>query len=187
MSLSTWFRDYIYIPLGGNRVATPRYVLNIMTVWMLTGFWHGADWNFMLWGGFFGIMLLIERFFAAAALEKMPGFLRHLYVMLIVMVGWVFFDAAGFGDAFAVLGRMLGLGANAFAGFEAVYYLRSYALPFVFGIIASTPLLKNIAVRLDAKQTLMLVLEPVALLLLLLAATAKMVDGSFNPFIYFRF
>jgi alginate O-acetyltransferase complex protein AlgI len=188
MSLSSWFRDYVYIPLGGNRVSALRFLLNIMVVWMLTGFWHGADWNFILWGGFFGVVLLIEKFFLSKVLEKAPKVLRHVYVIIIVFVSWVFFDAAGWSEAFAVIGRMFGGGANGvFAGNEALYYLRSYAVPLIIGIIGSTPLLKNIAVKVNKNNTLATILEPAVLLLILAAATANMVDGSFNPFIYFRF
>ena len=187
MSLSSWFRDYVYIPLGGNRVSSPRFVFNIMVVWMLTGFWHGADWNFILWGGFFGIVLLVEKFFLAKVLERTPRAIRHVYVMLVVFVSWVFFDAAGFNEAFATIGRMFGAGASSFAGQEALYYLRSYAIPLVIGILGATPLLKNIAEKLSKKNALATVLEPATMVLLLAAATANMVDGSFNPFIYFRF
>jgi len=187
MTLSGWFRDYVYIPLGGNRVKTPRFVFNILIVWMLTGFWHGADWNFILWGGYFGLVLLVEKFFLGKILEKAPKALRHVYVILIVFVSWAFFDATGFGEAFSVIGRMFGAGASAFAGNEPMYYLRSYAIPFVIGIIGATPLVRNLAGKIGEKKQLATVLEPLALALILIAATANMVDGSFNPFIYFRF
>ena len=187
MSLSSWFRDYIYIPLGGNRVSTPRYILNILTVWMLTGFWHGADWNFIMWGGFFGIILLFEKFVLTDILEKSPKMLRHLYVIIIVTIGWAFFDAMDFKSAFTVIGQMFGIRTDGFADKESLYYLKSYAIPFLLGIVGSTPLPKNLATRLYSKQVLITILEPVSVLLILIAATAKMVDGSFNPFIYFRF
>ncbi|MDR0492011.1 MAG: MBOAT family protein [Oscillospiraceae bacterium] len=187
MSLSSWFRDYVYIPLGGNRVRALRFMLNIMVVWMLTGFWHGAEWNFILWGGFFGIVLLIEKFFLNKVLNKTPKAIRHVYVMLIVLVSWVLFDAARFSEAFSLIGRMFGAGASAFAGNESLYYLRSYAIPLIIGIVGSTPLLKNIGEKLSAKNTPATILEPLVLVLILTAATAKIVDGSFNPFIYFRF
>jgi len=187
MSLSSWFRDYVYIPLGGNRVSTRRYIFNILTVWMLTGFWHGADWNFILWGGFFGIILLIERFFVSKVLEKMPKLLRHIYVLLIVLISWVFFDASSWRNAFQTIGMMFGIGANAVFGLESFYYFRSYAVSIVFGVIGATPLMKKIASRLEDRQGVITVLEPIVILLLLIASTAKMVDGSFNPFIYFRF
>ena len=187
MSLSSWFRDYVYIPMGGSRVPALRFVLNIMVVWVLTGFWHGADWNFVFWGGLFGIALLLEKSFLTKALLMAPKPLRHVYVIVIVFVSWAFFDAANLSDAFAVIGRMFGVGVSSLVGNEALYYMRSYAVPFVFGIIGSTPLLKRLAEKLDAKQALATILEPAVLLLILFAATAKMVDGSFNPFIYFRF
>ena len=222
MSLSGWFRDYVYIPLGGNRVPPLRSVFNIMLVWMLTGFWHGADWNFVLWGGFFGLALLAEKFFFAKPLAKAPKPLRHAYVMFMVFVSWAFFDAGSLGEAFAVIGRMFGIGVSSFAERESLYYLRSYFVPLIVGVIGSTPLLKNFAERImgtecprdqgsgdrgqemrdsdttqalkmrtdrqqKARQAITTILEPLVLLLILVAATAKMIDGSFNPFIYFRF
>ena len=187
MSLSGWFRDYVYIPLGGNHVKALRQVFNILIVWMLTGFWHGADWNFILWGGYFGIILLIEKFFFGKLLDKTPKILRHLYVMLIVIIGWAFFDATGVGAAGSVIGRMFGAGASGFAGNEAIYYLRSYAVPVVIGIFGVTPSIRIFAEKIDKKKILVTVLEPVVLAAILIAATACMVDGSFNPFIYFRF
>jgi len=187
MSLSSWFRDYVYIPLGGNRVKLQRHIFNILIVWMLTGFWHGADWNFILWGGYFGIVMLVEKIFLSKILEKTPKVLRHVYVMLILFVSWAFFDALEFSTAFTTIGRMFGSGASEFAGSEALYYLRSYALPFIVGIIGVTPLVKTLGKRLSAQKLRVTVVEPAALLLILIATTTSMVDGSFNPFIYFRF
>jgi len=187
MTLSGWFRDYVYIPLGGNRVKTVRFIMNILIVWMVTGFWHGADWNFILWGGYFGIVLLLEKFFFGKVLEKSPKPFRHIYTMLIVFVSWVFFDAPSFRAAFEVLGRSVGIGADSFASNETLYYLRSYAVPVVIGIIGATPLVKRVAEKLEKKKAITTVLEPVVLVLILVVSTAAMVDGSFNPFIYFRF
>jgi len=153
---------------------------------MVTGFWHGADWNFILWGGYFGVVLLIEKFFFGAILEKAPKVLRHVYVMVIVFISWAFFDAIGFNAAFTVIGRMFGAG-GILASNEALYYLRSYAGLIVIGVIGATPLIKSLAGKLEVKKPLVSILEPIALLLLLIASTASMVDGSFNPFIYFRF
>ena len=187
MSLSSWFRDYVYIPLGGNRVSAPRFIFNILVVWLLTGFWHGADWNFIAWGGFFGLILLIEKFFLSKALDKAPKPLRHVYVMLLVLVSWAFFDAPSFSGAFTVIGRMFGAGVSGLSGSEALYYLRSYAVPLIVGVVGVTPLAKQVAEKLSTYNTLITVLEPLAVALILVASTAKMVDGSFNPFIYFRF
>ena len=187
MSLSSWFRDYVYIPLGGNRVSPVRFLFNIMLVWMLTGFWHGADWNFILWGGFFGIVLLIEKFFLGGVLTKAPRLIRHLYVLVVVFISWAFFDAPGFGEAFALIGRMFGSGIDAIAGREALYYLRSYAVPFALGAVGSTPIPRRVAEKINTNTTVITALEPIVTLLVLIASTAKIIDGSFNPFIYFRF
>jgi len=187
MTLSGWFRDYVYIPLGGNRVKLVRHIFNIMVVWMLTGFWHGADWNFILWGGYFGVILLIEKFVIGKILDKTPKILRHIYVMLIVFISWAFFDAVGgFNAAFITIGRMFGGGAS-LVSTESLYYLRSYAIPIIIAMIGVTPLCKSLAEKIDKKKTLVMILEPLIILLILIASTAAMVDGSFNPFIYFRF
>jgi len=187
MTLSGWFRDYVYIPLGGNRVKPIRHVFNILVVWMMTGFWHGADWNFILWGGYFGLVLLVEKFFLGKVLEKTPKVLRHVYVMLIVFISWAFFDAVGgMGAAFETIGSMFGAGGS-LSSAESLYYLRSYAIPIVVAIIGVTPLCKKIAGKVEDKKSLVMILEPVILLIILVASTAAMVDGSFNPFIYFRF
>jgi len=154
---------------------------------MLTGFWHGADWNFILWGGYFGAVLMVEKFFIGKALDKSPAPLRHVYVMLIVFVSWAFFDAASFSTAFSNIGRMFGIGASGFAGSEALYYLDSYALPLVIGIIGATPFIKRLAEKADLNGRPITKLEPLMLSAILIIATASMVDGSFNPFIYFRF
>jgi alginate O-acetyltransferase complex protein AlgI len=187
MTLSSWFRDYIYLPLGGNRVKTARYIFNILVVWMLTGFWHGADWNFILWGAYFGIVLLIEKLFLSKALLRMPGFAKHVYVMLIVFVSWAFFDSTGISMSFETIGRIFGFGVSGFTDGESLYYLRSYAIPFAIGIIGTTPLIKTVGERIAARKFAGLILEPALLALVLIAATASMVEGSFNPFIYFRF
>ena len=181
MSLGSWFRDYVYIPLGGNRVSKPRWVFNILVVWMLTGLWHGASWNFVLWGLFFAALLLIEKWLPA--LQKLPGILRHGYVLLAVMLSFVLFNAADLSQAAADT-------AGLFGGFplftlESVYYLRSYAVVFAVSIIGATPLPKILASRIPEK--IWAVLEPAALIALLLVCTAYLVDGSFNPFLYFRF
>ena len=186
MTLSGWFRDYVYIPLGGNRVKKLRNVFNILIVWMLTGFWHGANWNFILWGGYFGVVLLIEKLFLAKLLSKAPRVIRHVYVIVIVFISWAFFDAVGFNAAFAVIGNMFG-GGGTFTSPEALYYLRSMAIPLTVGVIGCTPLVLKVAKKIRENRVLATVLEPVVLLLILVAATASMVDGSFNPFIYFRF
>ena len=183
MSLGTWFRDYVYIPLGGSRVSRLRWVFNILTVWMLTGLWHGASWNFVVWGLLFAALLLIEK--SVPALQKLPGALRHGYVLFCVVISFVIFNAADLAQAGQDLAGMFGLGGLPLATAETLYYLRSYAVIFLLGFVGATPLPKALAARLPDK--LAAVLEPAALTGLLLVCTAYLVDGSFNPFLYFRF
>ena len=183
MTLGSWFRDYVYIPLGGSRVKKSRWILNILVVWMLTGLWHGAAWNFVLWGLLFAVMLLLEK---QLPFQKLPGFLRHVYVLLIVMLSFVLFNAADLKQAVSDLGGLFGVGGIPLLSLETVYYLRSYALVFAVSIVGATPIVKTVAACLEGTK-LGAILEPLLLLALLVVCTAYLVDGSFNPFLYFRF
>ena len=188
MTLGGWFRDYVYIPMGGNRVGKGRWVLNILTVWMLTGLWHGAAWNFVLWGLLFAAILMLEKW--VPWLKKMPGILRHGYVMLIVVFSFVLFNATSLAQAGQDLAGMLGLTGLPAATTESLYYLRSYAPLFLIGIIGATPaakLLRNRLQRNSVGAAFLAVAEPIAIGGLLLVCTGYLVDGSFNPFLYFRF
>ncbi|MBQ5608435.1 MAG: MBOAT family protein [Oscillospiraceae bacterium] len=184
ISLGSWFRDYVYIPMGGNRVKKSRWVVNILTVWMLTGLWHGAAWNFVLWGLLFAALLLIEKW--VPALQKLPAFFRHFYVLLLVCISFVLFNAESFSQAAGDLRGMFGLAGVPPVTGETLYYLRSFAVLFLAGIVGATPLVKRAAERI-ARTRLGAVLEPLLLILLLLLCTAYLVDGSFSPFLYFRF
>ena len=184
MSLGSWFRDYVYIPLGGNRVSKGRWVFNILTVWMLTGLWHGAAWNFVLWGLLFAALLLIEKW--VPALQKLPGVLRHGYVLLIVVLSFVLFNAESLNQAKGDFAGMFGLGGLPLVTAETWYYLRSYAVLFLLGFVGATPVVRDTAHRLGEKK-LGAIAEPLVLLALLLICTAYLVDGSFSPFLYFRF
>lgn len=184
MSLSRWFRDYVYIPLGGNRVSKLRWVFNILVVWMLTGLWHGASWNFVAWGLLFAALLMLEKW--VPLLKNMPKLLRHVYVMLVVIISFVIFNAGTLTQAWQDLGGMFGFLSVPTVSADALYYLKSYFPLLVFGILGTTPLLRNTALRLQQKDWSWLVQTAVAALLLLLC-TAYLVDGSFNPFLYFRF
>jgi len=184
MTLGSWFRDYVYIPMGGNRVSRGRWVWNILTVWMLTGLWHGAAWNFVLWGLFFGFFLMIEKW--VPGLQKLPNALRHGYVMLAVIFSFVLFNANSLSQAAGDMAGMLGLGGLPLISAPAAYYLKSYGLLFLLGILGATPLVKILA-RKAADTKAACVLEPLVLAALLLVCTAYLVDGSFSPFLYFRF
>jgi len=184
MSLGSWFRDYVYIPLGGNRVRRRRWVFNILVVWMLTGAWHGAAWNFVLWGLLYAVFLLTEKW--VPALQKLPGLLRHGYVLLATALGFVLFNAESLSQAGSDIAALFGFGGLPLVTPETLYYLRSYALLFVLGFVGATPLVKNAAQKI-AQTKAGPVLELLALIGLLLVCTGYLVDGSFSPFLYFRF
>ena len=189
ISLGSWFRDYLYIPLGGNQVSKPRWFLNIFVVWMATGFWHGAAWNFVLWGAMFAILLMIEKLWLMEWLKKLKV-LNHIYVVLLVMISFVIFDAASVTEAFSYITAMFGGWNIPIVTFESVYYLRSYLIILVIAIIGATPLPKKIAAAAEKSKYISVafhIAEPVVLMLLLTVCTAFLIDGSFNPFLYFRF
>ena len=184
ISLSSFFRDYVYIPMGGNRVSRSRWLFNILTVWMLTGLWHGAAWNFVLWGLVFAVLLLLEKWIPA--LQKLPNIVRHGYTLLAVLLSFVLFNGenmAQVGGDFAGLFGFVGLPAVSKA---TLYYLRSSAVLFGAGILGATPIVKNAAVKLENTKAGR-ILEPVMMVVILLICTAYLVDGSFSPFLYFRF
>lgn len=189
ISLGTWFRDYVYIPLGGNRVGRARQLLNILVVWMLTGFWHGAAWNFVVWGLMFAVLLIMEKLWLLKPLSKCRP-LAHLYVVFFVVISFVIFNAENIGQALSDIGGLFGAGGIPLVSAEAVYCLRSFALVLILAVLGATPLLRNGLVRLSQYPTagkVLNALEPFTLFVLLLVMTGYLVDGSFNPFLYFRF
>ena len=189
MSLSYWFRDYVYIPLGGNRKGKYRQIFNIFVVWFLTGFWHGAEWNFIMWGVYFGILLLVEKFFLSNLLEKIKGF-AHLYLLFFIIISFMIFDASSAVEAVRNVGGLFGAGGIPFMSESFLYYLRSYAVVLVIGMIAATPLFKTMLIRLSDNKKIRYVINLIEIpvtILLLLTVTGYLVDGSFNPFLYFRF
>ena len=184
ISLGLWFRNYLYIPLGGNRVSRKRWLFNILIVWMATGLWHGAQWNFVVWGLFFACMLIVEKIALKKHLDK-SHVLSHVYVMLIVTAGSVIFNSSDITVAASDIAAMLGFAGIPAISHEAVYYLRSYALLIIIAVIGSTPLPYKLASKLDSRAAV--VLQPLYVIILLVICTAYLVDGSFNPFLYFRF
>ena len=184
MTLGGWFRDYVYIPLGGNRVSKGRWVINILAVWMLTGLWHGASWNFVVWGLLFAVMLLLEKW--VPLLQKLPDILRRGYVLLVIVLSFVIFNAETLTQAGRDIAGLFGFANVPLVSVEALYCLRSYGVLFIVGMIGATPLVRNTAVRLGQRPVAN-VLRPVVAAALLLICTAFLVDGSFNPFLYFRF
>ena len=186
MSLGGWFRDYVYIPLGGNRVKPLRYVFNVLVVWALTGLWHGAAWNFVLWGLLFAVLLTVEKFLVGKAMAKMPGWLVRVPVLVILLMSFVLFNASSLSQALSDVGGMFGLGGLPLLTTASLYYLRSYGLLLLLAVVGATPLVSRTAKTLESR-TVTAILEPVVLCALLLAVTAFLVGGSFNPFLYFRF
>ena len=187
MSLSSWFRDYVYIPLGGSRVKKPRALLNIATVWMLTGLWHGADWNFVMWGIMFAALLIAEKTLLLGFIKKHRA-IGHIYTLFFVMLCFIMFDASSVGEGFAAIAALFSRGSA--ANTEALYYLRSYTVPLIIAAIGASPLPKRIKAKLEATRVggaITAIAEPVALAALLCLCTAYLIDGSFNPFLYFRF
>ncbi len=182
ISLGNWFRDYVYIPLGGSRVSVGRHLFNIFVVWMLTGFWHGAAWNFILWGLYFAVLLVVEKIFLLKYLTN-SKLLSRCYVLLAVVISFVIFNATSLPQVLSDLGGMFGSGSLPLVSAETMYYLRSYGLVFVLAMLGVTPIPKKIVSKIKIAQYA----EPLVLLLLLIVITAYLVDGSFNPFLYFRF
>ena len=189
MSLGSWFRDYVYIPLGGNRVSRGKWFRNIFIVWLMTGLWHGAAWTFILWGLFFAVFLTAEKLWYGQALAR-TKLLKHVYVLLLIVVSFVLFDAASVQDALRTIAALFGLGGLPLADALSRYYLWSYTGVFLIAAVGATPLPVKILRQLKENRTgsiIVSVLEPLVLLALLAAVTAYLVDGSFNPFLYFRF
>ncbi len=188
MSLGSWFRDYVYIPLGGNRVKTARWLFNTLVVWMLTGLWHGAAWNFVVWGLIYAALLIGEKFFVKRIIEK-NALLAHLYTMFFVILGFVVFNAPDMATAGKDLLGLFGFGGHAFVNDTTLYQLSTNALVFAIGIIGSTPLPKKLYTKLSESKASAVIsaIEPIVVVALLLICTAYLVDGSYNPFLYFRF
>ncbi len=190
ISLGSFFRDYVYIPLGGNRVKKSRWILNIFIVWFLTGFWHGASWNFILWGLYFAIFLIAEKLFLNRVLEKLPSFICSIYLIFFIVISFVIFNSDNVKDIFIYLSNMFGRGDIPISNDISVYYLKSYFLLIVISSIGSTPLLKIIINKIkknEIGEKIVFYLEAIFNISLLLLITAYLIDGSFNPFLYFRF
>ena len=183
ISLTTWFREYVYFPLGGNRVSRGKWVRNILIVWLLTGIWHGAGWNFLLWGLYYAVWMLAERLFLGKRLEKLPAVLRHVYAMAVVLVGWALFaveDPGRLGGYFRAL-----FGGSGLLSAVDGYRLRSYLPMLVILALGATPLAQTLWDRLGDRTRSRL--APVLVLAALVLCTASLVDASYNPFLYFRF
>ncbi len=189
ISLGQWFRDYLYIPLGGNRVSTIRWLFNIFIVWFVTGFWHGASYNFIIWGLFYGVLLVTEKLFTFNYLDKHP-FIGRIYVFIVTLFGFVLFNAVDLSSLTVQLSNMFNLSDIPLISYETVYYLKSYGVIIIISLIASTPFFKNVVSRLKENKVSKLIIdivEPFVYVILFIVIVGYLVDGSFNPFLYFRF
>jgi len=190
MSLGTWFRDYLYIPLGGNRVGYKKWLRNTLIVWLLTGLWHGADWPFVFWGLFVFVFILIERTFLLKVFEKLPSVVSRIYFLVVIITSMVIFNGNGISGSLGDVAAMFGFGGLKFVNSDTIYYLTSNVVLIIIAVIASTPLMKTVIEKLKTKAygiRFTDIAEPVSCFVLLILSVAYLVDGSFNPFLYFRF
>ena len=188
ITLGTWFREYVYIPLGGNRKGLPRTLINLFITWMLTGFWHGASWNFVLWGVYFGIIIILERLFLGKWLKKIPAFLQIAYSFILVVFGWVMFEFDKLSNVFAFFKAMFGGNGTGLSDSNTGYYFVSYIVIFILCIFLSIDTSKKLFDNFKAKfPKISQVIIPVLIVALLIVCTAYLVDATYNPFLYFRF
>ena len=190
ISLSTWFKDYVYIPLGGNRVGRYKQIRNILIVWLLTGIWHGANWTFLIWGLLFGIILIIEKIFLNKFMEKLPSFIRRIYVLFIVMILFIIFSSDNMSVALSNIKGLFGMNGEAFINDYTLHYLNSYLPVLIIALFGATPFIKILIDKLRKNKyvnNIINILEPILIVVILIVVTSYLIDNSYNPFLYFRF
>lgn len=188
ISLSSWFRDYVYIPLGGNRVSKIKHIRNLLIVWFLTGLWHGDAWNFVAWGLYYGVILIIEKYLLSPVLDRLPDVVRHIYSIVLVVIGWVLFFSSSFGQAADYIRVMFGAGAHGFADRESMYLLTSNLILWLILIFGSTPLVHfRYEHMLRTKKWNTTIINSVVYVALFIVCIAYLVTETYNPFLYFRF
>lgn len=186
ISLGSWFREYVYIPLGGNRVPVIKHLRNLLIVWFLTGLWHGAAWNFVAWGLYYGLILILEKYFLSRVLERLPAVIRHIYSLVLVLIGWVFFFSPTLGGAVDYIQLMFGVGANGLVDSEGLYLLTTNLLLLILLVIGSTPIVHRACERVMAGRGKILA-NCVVYVAMFLLCIAYLVTETYNPFLYFRF
>ena len=189
ISLSSWFKDYVYIPLGGSREGTFKLIRNILIVWLLTGLWHGSEWTFILWGLFIGILLVIEKLLLNKYIEKLPSIVRRIYTLFIIMISFIIFSGSNINESFNNIVGLFNF-SNPFINRFTIHYLKDYGLVLIIAIFLSTPILKNTIIKLKENKkinNIINILEIIVLLILLVIVTSYLIDSSYNPFLYFRF
>ena len=190
ISLSTWFKDYVYIPLGGNRDGKYKQIRNILIVWLLTGIWHGANWTFLIWGLLFGIILIIEKIFLNKFMEKLPSFIRRIYVLFIVMILFIIFNSDNMSVALTNIKGLFGMNGEVFINDYTLHYLKSYLLILIISLLGATPFIKTLIDKLRKNKyinNIINILEPILIVMILFVVTSYLIDNSYNPFLYFRF
>lgn len=191
ISLGSWFREYVYIPLGGNRTVKWKHIRNIMVVWLLTGFWHGASWNFVLWGIYYCVLLLLEKFIFGKYLEKLPNIVRHIYCMFFVLLGWNLFASQNLSSSIEFLKSLFGMYNQGIYNTETIYLLINNIILLFICVIGCTELPKKIGKwisdRLKNKEIILVLLKNAFYIIIFILSVAWLVDASFNPFLYFRF
>ena len=190
ISLGTWFKEYVYIPLGGNRCSISKHIRNILIVWVLTGLWHGAAYNFILWGAYYGVIIIIEKMFIGKYLERIPAVLSHLYTMLIVMMGWAVFSFDKMSNVIKYICAMFGANSCGFGNNQSIYLLYTNIILLVILFIGATPLPKKVAELLTDRiknEAVRIILVNVFYITVFVLVTAYLVDATYNPFLYFRF
>ena len=189
ISLSSWFKDYVYIPLGGSREGTFKLIRNILIVWLLTGLWHGSEWTFVIWGMFIGILLVIEKLLLNKYIEKLPSILRRIYTLFIIMISFIIFSGSNINESFSNIIGLFNF-SNPFINKFTIHYLKDYGLVLIIAIFLSTPILKNTIIKLKKNKkinNIINILDIIVLLILLVIVTSYLIDSSYNPFLYFRF
>lgn len=190
ISLSTWFKDYVYIPLGGNRDGKYKQIRNILIVWLLTGIWHGANWTFLIWGLLFGIILIIEKIFLNKFMEKLPSFIRRIYVLFIVMILFIIFNSNNMSEALINVKGLFGMNGEVFINDYTLHYLKSYLPILIIALFGATPFIKTLIDKFRKNKYLnniINILEPILIVMILFVVTSYLIDNSYNPFLYFRF
>lgn len=190
ISLGTWFKDYVYIPLGGNRDGKYKQIRNILIVWLLTGIWHGANWTFLIWGLLFGIILIIEKIFLNKFMEKLPSFIKRIYVLFIVMILFIIFNAENMSVALTNIKGLFGMNGEVFVNDYTLHYLKSYLPLLIISLFGATPFIKILIDKLRKNKyvnNIINILEPILIVMILVVVTSYLIDNSYNPFLYFRF
>ncbi len=190
ISLSTWFKDYVYIPLGGNRDGKYKQIRNILIVWLLTGIWHGANWTFLIWGLLFGIILIIEKLWLNKFMENLPSFIRRIYVLFIVMILFIIFNSDNMSVALTNIKGLFGMNGEVFINDYTLHYLKSYLPILIIALFGATPFIKTLIDKLRKNKyvnNIINILEPILIVMILVVVTSYLIDNSYNPFLYFRF